>query len=624
MKRGAILTAFTIFSLLCASAQHVEPLFEFALVTDVHISRESTAVEDLERTIASINKNPAIQFVLLPGDLTENGETAVLLQTKKMLDNLNVPYFAVPGNHETKWSESGATDFPKIFGSDRFRFEWQNFVFLAFNSGPIIRMMDGHVGISDLLWLKQELEATDPLKNIIIVTHYPLQSGDVDNWYEVTDLIRQYSVKAVLSGHHHRNNLVSYDGIPAFINRSNLRAKEAVGGYSLFSVTPDSIIVREQLIGQEPRRWGAYSLRTKYFEKDPSGYERPDYSVNVQYPAVKKQWMFRTKAAIYAPPLAYGQRVYVVDDSGFLSCLSLKNGSLLWQFETEGRILGQPAIGRSLVVFGSADGCIYAVDADSGSLRWKVKTGAPVLGAVRIEKGKAYVGGSDRKFRCLDLKTGALLWSYDALGGYVETLPLIWKDLVIFGAWDSYMYALNKKDGSLRWKWNNGNSRMHFSPAAVWPVAAKGKLFFSAPDRTLNALDLKTGKTVWRTKESMVRETIALSADKKRIYSKTMQDSVVCYATSSLVPQKLWSSYVAYGYDHAPTMPVEKGKLFGTTKNGLIFALDPLSGRVIWKHKVGNSLIHVAPIDSNSCLFTNAEGYVGLLVYKEKLLLQGN
>ena len=616
MKKAIRLTYSFLFILSISFFHQVKAdNFGFALITDIHIHNNNPAVEDLERSVFSINNNPDIQFVFVSGDLTENGDRMSLNQTKNVLDRLRVPYFAVPGNHETKWSESGVTDFRKVFGNKRFKFRHGNFVFLGFNSGPIIRMMDGHIGIQDIIWLENELKNLLPNDNIIIVTHYPLQAGDVDNWYELTDLLRHYNIKAILGGHHHKNLQTNYDGIPAFINRSNLRGKEEFGGYSIYTVTKDSILVSEKKIDQAPRPWGGYSLHTQYYNVDNSTYERPDFSVNEKYHQLKTKWMVKTNAAIYSSPILYKNKIYVADDLGFLSCYSLEKGELLWKFQTKSRILGSPAVDNNIVVFGSTDYNIYGVNAENGKAIWKIETDEAVIGAVRIEKGYAYIGASDHKFRCIDIKTGKEKWVYSGVDGYVETRPLVYKNKVIFGAWDSYLYALNTKNGKLEWKWNNGNARMHFSPATVWPVAANGKVFFAAPDRYLTALNVKNGESVWRTNASMVRETIGLSEDGKRIYSKTMQDSVVCYSSTSDKPEKIWSSNVGYGYDHAPSMPMEKdGVVFGSTKNGLIFALNSHSGVVLWKYKVGNSLINtVTPISATECVFTSAEGYVGIV-----------
>ena len=68
----------------------------------------------------------------------------------------------------------------------------------------------------------------------------------------------------------------------------------------------------------------------------------------------------------------------------------------------------------------------------------------------------------------------------------------------------------------------------------------------------------------------------------------------------------------------APSMQVGKeGVMFGSTKEGLIFALEGKTGKVLWKHKIGNSLIStVVPLNGHEVLFTATSGEVGLLRIK--------
>ncbi|MDR1090441.1 MAG: PQQ-binding-like beta-propeller repeat protein [Prevotella sp.] len=615
MKNISILILIVI-SLFSLTVQLYGQGFRFALVTDLHITKDSLAYNDLKRTVEQINNTPDISFVLVTGDITEEGDRASLYKAKNLLDKINVKYYIISGNHETKWSESGSTDFGHIFGSERFKFQYKGYTFLGFATGPVIRMMDGHVAPQDIVWLEEELSSAGPGTPIILVTHYPLQDGDVDNWYEATDVARKYNVKVVLGGHYHSNKLLFYDGIPGILNRSNLRDKaDNLGGYSIYYITGDSIIVYEQKIGQEKRKWGGYSLKKEYYTESNDLYKRPSDSVNRIYPQVHEKWIVKTGHAIYSSPVLYKKNVYVGDDAGFLTCLSLKDGEKRWDFKAGNRIVGTPAAANGIIVFGSADKNIYGLDASSGKLVWKYPAKEAVSGAVAIENNIAYIGAGDHTMRALDIKTGRLVWEYNGVKGYIETRPLIYQDKLIFGAWDSNMYALDMHTGRLLWTWNNGLSRMHFSPAAVWPAAAYGKVFFSAPDRMLTAVNAETGKTVWRTNESMVRETIGLSADCTRIYSKTMQDSVVCYSAIADEPKKIWSVNVSYGYDHAPSMPVEKDNVvFGSTKNGLIFTLDAKNGTVLWKHKIGNSLINtVVPLNETECLFTSGEGIAGVI-----------
>ena len=150
-------------------------LFSFALLTDIHVSNSNPQpLEDLQRSVEDINATPDIDFVIVSGDLTESGDRQALNIVKAELDKLTVPYYATSGNHETTWSESAVMDFARVFGSNRFAFTHDSIFFIGFNSGPVIRMADGHVAPQDIAWLRQQLDsiATFTHHNSIVITHY--------------------------------------------------------------------------------------------------------------------------------------------------------------------------------------------------------------------------------------------------------------------------------------------------------------------------------------------------------------------------------------------------------------------------------------------------------------------
>ena len=625
MNRRLFISALLV-CLLPFMAQAQQIAFRFAQLTDIHLSPSNpNPTEDLLRSIAQINATDSIDFVLVTGDITEEGDRATMEKVKSCLDLLKVKYYVALGNHETKWSDSGCTAFGEIFGGERFDFEHKGFLFLGFNSGPLMRMAYGHVVPQDIRWMTERMNqynTGDPQQNkpVILVTHYPMIEGDVDNWYEVTDAVRPYNIRLFIGGHYHRNRDLRYDGIPGVLMRSNLRDKDGKPGYGIYEITKDSIRVYTQRIGEPKKQWAGFSLTESYYERNGKAEKYPDFSVNKEYPQVKEQWITKTGVGIYCSPAVEKDKVFIGDDMGYLTAYALKDGKALWRFQSGKRIVGTPAVSEGIVVFGSADCKIYGLNAQNGNLLWTVETSEPVLGAVTIDNGTAYIGASDHTFRAINTCNGEIKWTFTGVKGYIETKPLVTDSKVIFGAWDNTLYALNKADGRELWKWTGGLTRMHFSPAAVWPVAAEGKVFITDPQRAMTAIEIETGNTVWRTFQSMVRETIGLSEDGERIYSKTMNDSIVCYSTKGSHPHELWASNVGFGYEHAPSMQVEKdGIVFGSTKEGLIFALEAKTGKVLWKHKIGNTLIStVVPLSGNRILFTATGGEAGLLKFKIK------
>ena len=629
-------------------------LFSFALLTDTHISTSNPhPMEDLQRSIADINQNPEIEFVVVTGDLTESGDRASIEAVKAALDQLSVPYYAASGNHETTWSESGVMDFTRVFGDSRFAFTHRGMYFIGFNSGPVIRMADGHVAPQDIAWLKHNLDSVSKAGDapIFVFTHYPLRNGDVDNWYDVTDVLRQHNVQCIMGGHYHRNLVFDCDGIADVLNRSNLRDKDGTNGYSIISIT-DSIRFYERVlspIGETPSNsgvpeqsvdcWGALSAasnspqRASYiirhwlslpFGKKEYGASdeslRPDFSVNKQYKNVRRQWHKALKGGIYSTPVTDGKSLFIGDDVGVMYGLDLQSGKTLWTFDTGMRIVGSPAVSDGVVVFGSANYNIYGLDAKTGKELWHITTNQAVMGAATIHEGVAYIGGGDGRMFAIDIHTGKVKWSFDELKNYVLTRPLVYRDKLYFGCWDTHLYALNLADGSLAWKWNNGKGNPKLSPASVWPVAADGKVFITAPDRYFTCLDAETGAEIWRTNEYKVRETVGLSEDGKTVYSKCMWDTIVALpthyplsiSTASNTPSPRWVTHADFGYEHNPAMPLEKdGTLWVSTKNGLLLGMDAETGEVLWRHKIGNSILNTPlPLSGKDCIFTSSEGTI--------------
>lgn len=593
-----------ILSILCLS---------FALLTDIHISTSNPRpMEDLQRSIVDINQNPNIEFVVVTGDLTESGDRASIEAIKNELEKLNVPFYAASGNHETTWSESGVMDFTRVFGDSRFAFSHDGNFFIGFNSGPVIRMADGHVAPQDIAWLKQNLDSVSAAGDapIFVFTHYPLRNGDVDNWYDVTDVLRQHNVQCVMGGHYHRNLLFDCDGIADILNRSNMRGKDSINGYSIISVT-DSIRFHEKRIGQAPEHWLSLPYGKKEYGPSDEAL-RPDFSVNNEYKQVRRVWHKALKGGIYSTPVSDGKSLFIGDDVGVMYSLDLKTGKTNWTFDTGMRIVGSPAVSDGVVVFGSANYNIYGLDYKTGKELWHITTNQAVMGAATIHDGVAYIGGGDGRMFAINIHSGEVKWSFDELKNYVLTRPLVYSNKLYFGTWDTNFYALNLADGSVAWKWSNGKSNPKLSPASVWPVAANGKVFITAPDRYFTCLDAETGAEVWRTKEYKVRETVGLSEDGKTVYSKCMWDTIVALDATAdeVVPR--WVTNAEFGYEHNPAMPLEKdGTLWVSTKNGLLLGMDAQTGKVLWRHKIGNSILNTPlPLSNKECIFTSSEGTI--------------
>jgi outer membrane protein assembly factor BamB/predicted MPP superfamily phosphohydrolase len=611
--------AALLFLLLPLAALAGPASFRFAFLSDTHVG-SSTGADDLRATVKDLNSTTGLSFVVITGDITEYGSREQLRLAKEILDGLKLPCHVVPGNHDTKWSESGATDFPRLWKEDRFVFDYGGFWFIAMHEGPVMKMGDGYWAPQDVRWLKETLKKLRGKDQpVIFLTHYPIDDG-IANWYEVLDVLKGYNAQVVLCGHGHANHHYLFEGVPGVMGRSNLRAGRPGAGYNLVEVKDGRMTFSERLSGQETKpAWYSVVLQKHDYAGDTNRYPRPDFSMNAECPQVKDQWTFDTGYTIASTPAVWQDLVIIGDASGTVYGLELDSGKVRWKFHTRGAVYSTPAVADDVVVLASTDGGVYALKAATGKQVWRFKTARPIVASPAIAAGRVYIGSSERKFRALELATGKPVWEFDGLEGFVETRPLIYGGKVIFGAWDQHLYALDAGTGALVWKWQGDRAGTLLSPAACWPVAANGKVFIAAPDRRMTAIDAETGKQIWRTGEYTVRESIGLSQDQGRVYVRTMNDFFYAFSTASDRPEKVWERNAHFGYDINSAMLVEKdGVVFYGTKNDVLFALDGKTGEIKWKHKSGAGVMNtVVPLSATKVLTTDFGGKVAL-VEKQK------
>ncbi len=587
--------------------------FKFAHVSDIHIGSNNSE-DDLRRTVQSINNDSSVAFVILSGDITDFGSDTEFIIAKQILDSLNKPWHIVPGNHDANWSESGTNSFKKIFGAETFFFNYGGYYFIGTACGPNMRMSPGQVPRENVVWLDSTLKHLKNKKQpIIFVNHYPMDSS-LNNWYDVTDLLKTRNIQLIICGHGHSNHQFNFEGIPGIMGRSNLRAKKNVGGYNIVTIKKDTVTYTERnpVIGEE-NQWAQVALSKHHFKADISTYYRPSYAVNSTYKNVKTIWEFTDNSDIGSGVAVSGNLVIASNSKGFVYALDIKDGKKVWMYKTNGKIYSTPVAGNDLVVVASTDNNIYCLDVSNGKLHWKLETNKPIVASPLIKNGIVYIGAADGKFRAIDLQTGNLKWSYDSVKGFVVDKPLFYNNKVYFGTWGTEFYALNAATGVLVWKWNNGSANRMYSPAACYPVAANNRVFIVAPDRYATCFDAETGHIIWRKQDPLnrVRESMGLSEDSSLVYAKTMEGELIGFSTKADSMQVDLKSNTNLGYEIAPTAIVADNDLiYVPSDDGTVIAVNK-DGSVLWKHKISNALItNITAVSADRIIVTTMDGKV--------------
>ena len=116
----------------------------FAVLSDVHVTPGNANDKVLRDAVREINGGD-YDFVVVNGDLTNEGSDKEIANIKEILDGITLPLYVLPGNHENNWSQSATKTFVDTFGGDRFVATVDSLVIVGINCGPYMKMGDGHI-----------------------------------------------------------------------------------------------------------------------------------------------------------------------------------------------------------------------------------------------------------------------------------------------------------------------------------------------------------------------------------------------------------------------------------------------------------------------------------------------
>jgi len=230
--------------------------FRFAVLSDLHVALPETVWQNLARIHLVEVGIPALEvaldriseedidFLLVPGDLTQHGEAANHAWIAERFARLPYPVYVIPGNHDIPVLEANeqsiaADEFPgfyRMFGyEDTSRPYYTHEILpgvrligLNSNTFDVDGKQGGRMDESQLQWLRQTLSksqaAGDELVMVMIhhnvLEHLPNQSTQgmgqrymLENAAELLDILRAYNVKMVFTGHLHIQDVAYQDGI---------------------------------------------------------------------------------------------------------------------------------------------------------------------------------------------------------------------------------------------------------------------------------------------------------------------------------------------------------------------------------------------------------------------------
>jgi Icc protein len=176
---------------------------KIAHISDIHYSKSWMFLRDhFHRCLTMINEEQP-DVVVITGDLTDYGLQAEFEGVLQALNQLTVPYFVVPGNHDAR--HEGYKKFEQFFGERFFARKHDGLTFIGIDSSqPDID--EGHIGREQLEWLGQHASPSSVVflhHHLIPVPHTGRERNVLNDAGEVLKIMNENRVPLVMSGHKH-------------------------------------------------------------------------------------------------------------------------------------------------------------------------------------------------------------------------------------------------------------------------------------------------------------------------------------------------------------------------------------------------------------------------------------
>jgi polyvinyl alcohol dehydrogenase (cytochrome) len=305
-----------------------------------------------------------------------------------------------------------------------------------------------------------------------------------------------------------------------------------------------------------------------------------------------------------------------------ITAANVSSLQLKWAFAfpDASEVRSKPAIAGDWLIVGSQSGEVYALNRETGKIGWHITATTAIRSGIVVVKNAgavtAYFADAATYTYAVDVKRGKILWSMRAgidplamntgtvavYGGKVF-VPISSME-VVMAADNNYncctssggVAALDSKTGNALWfhrvvtakavpqgKKKNGKPFYGPSGAPVWcsPTidAKRGLLYIGTGENytepvtnssdAIQAIDIKTGRLVWN-----------FQATKHDAWNVACPVLVNCPGNKGRDLDFGMAPVLAKGIDG-------KERLLAGQKSGMVYALEPKSGRLLWKTRIG-------------------------------------
>ncbi len=232
-----------------------------------------------------------------------------------------------------------------------------------------------------------------------------------------------------------------------------------------------------------------------------------------------------------------------------------------------------PALDDDRLFAADQSGLLRAIDATSGETLWQIELDTPVSSGLTAVAGQIYLGTRNGEVLALDQQDGSIVWR-SRVSSEVLAAPQPNSELLVVQSVDGAVTALDRASGEERWVYTGSQPALTLRGTGT-PQVINQVSFAGFANGRLVTLDNRNGLPLWDRR-------VAVPA------GRTEVDQLA-------------------DLDGQPLL-TRDGRLYVTSYNGLLLALEATSGEILWEREASS---YLTPVLVGDLLFTvNEDSHV--------------
>jgi outer membrane protein assembly factor BamB len=286
---------------------------------------------------------------------------------------------------------------------------------------------------------------------------------------------------------------------------------------------------------------------------------------------ISKLWSNGVSAKIAGGISVAYETVFFGTENGEVIALDANTGEQKWITRVKGEVLAAPAIDAGIVLINTGSGFVFALNAVSGEEVWSSESDVPPLSLRGVSSPAAVNGGA-----IIGTATGKLIVNI------LETGQTAWEQVISAATGVTELERIVDIDSE--------------------PLVAAGNVYVISYDGTLAAVELRTGRVIWKReyksyrRMSLAGSTLYLVDVNSNLYALDSRNGVELWSQGAL-KQRLLTGVTAVG-----------NYLVAGDKFGYLHWFDQADGKIVARLEVGDDdedeSIYHSPVVDGDTLYT--------------------